>query len=763
LLERLQLFRSVGQFDAVSDGARIALAPLTLGFAENGRGKTTLAAILRSLSTNDPLPIMERTRLGAANAPHVVIDTGGGQTAVFQNGAWNRAVADISVFDDEFINENVYSGLVVGSDHRQNLHELILGSQGVALSRALQEAIAGAEVAQRALRQATDAITPAIRGQLTVEAFCALPARDDLDQAIEESEKQLNAANDAHSVAETRPFEPLPLAAFDEAAVGALLGRTLADVDAAALAKVQEHLARIGEGGESWVSDGIPRVYRKDAADHCPFCDRALAGSEMMGHYRAYFSAEYAALKSDIETIDAAITVAHSGDAQAGFLRRIGQLTQRIEFWARFVTLPDLNLDPGNFIAAWTEARNEILALVRRKERAPLEPVAVPQTAIDALAAYERARAEMEEISRKLQEANPAIALAKEQAAAANVATIQASLNELKAAKTRHIEGNAALCATFDTARQEKATADAARDAARASLDAHRATVFPAYQTAINLYLRRFNAGFSIEEVTSTNIASGSSCTYNVLINSHAIAVSGARVAAGQPSFKTALSAGDRNTLALAFFFASLDQDPNKANKIVVIDDPITSLDDGRALATVHEMRRLVDQVAQVIVLSHNKPFLCNVWEGMDANRRATLEVARDGSGSTIRAWDVSRDCITEHDKRHQLLTEYVASNTQNSREVATAIRPHLEAFLRVSFPAEYQPGRLLGPFRGICQQRIGQPNQLLDQADVTELDEITDYANRFHHDTNAGYLAAVVNDAEVLTFVRRALAFVRR
>ena len=38
------------------------------------------------------------------------------------------------VFDDVFVDLNLYSGLVVGSDHRQNLHELIPGTQGVALN-----------------------------------------------------------------------------------------------------------------------------------------------------------------------------------------------------------------------------------------------------------------------------------------------------------------------------------------------------------------------------------------------------------------------------------------------------------------------------------------------------------------------------------------------------------------------------------------------------------------------------------------------------
>jgi hypothetical protein len=52
LIERIQLVRNIGQFDSVSAGAQIPFTKLTLLYAENSRGKTTLAAILRSLSRN---------------------------------------------------------------------------------------------------------------------------------------------------------------------------------------------------------------------------------------------------------------------------------------------------------------------------------------------------------------------------------------------------------------------------------------------------------------------------------------------------------------------------------------------------------------------------------------------------------------------------------------------------------------------------------------------------------------------------------------
>jgi AAA domain len=265
--------------------------------------------------------------------------------------------------------------------------------------------------------------------------------------------------------------------------------------------------------------------------------------------------------------------------------------------------------------------------------------------------------------------------------------------------------------------------------------------------------------------VTSVNTLAGSSCTYSVLINNQPqpVSIAAANPAPGAPSFRNTLSAGDRNTLALGFFFASLDQDPALAEKIVIIDDPVNSLDEHRSLTTVQEIRGLADRVAQVIILSHNKPFLCGIWEGVDLDQKVALEVVRDHEGSTIRPWDVNQDCITEHDRRHALLRGYVATAAPNNRQVAVAIRPVIEAFLRVAYPEHFLPGTLLGHFRHLCEQQSGTQREILDAADTVELRNIVEYANRFHHDTNRAWETEHINDAQLLGFVQRTLDFVRR
>ena len=199
MIECINLIRNIG-LDSVASGSQMPLKKLTLVYAENGRGKTTLAAVLRSLASGDPIPIIERRRLAAANPPHVVVAPAGASPVIFQNGAWSQRIADIVVFDDMFVRENVHAGLEVETEQRQNLHELIVGAQGVTLNRTLQEHVAKIEEHNRALRTKSDAITAAIRGSFSVDAFCALEERADINVAIQEAERNLAAARESDAV-----------------------------------------------------------------------------------------------------------------------------------------------------------------------------------------------------------------------------------------------------------------------------------------------------------------------------------------------------------------------------------------------------------------------------------------------------------------------------------------------------------------------------------------------------------------------------------
>lgn len=766
MITSFNLIRNIGRFDSVTTAGNHPFAQLTLIYAENGRGKTTLSAILRSLATGDPIPISERRRLAAQHPPHVIVAcTGGPPDAMFQNGAWNRTLPDVLIFDDVFVDQNVYSGLVVGSDHRQNLHELILGARGVALNQQLQAHIAQIERHNGELRRHSGAIPANERGALSVDDFCALPRNPNVDLEIQAAEQNLAASRQQDPIRNTPNLPLLQLPEIDLTAIEAVLGSGLPDLDAAAAERVQAHLQNIGDGSERWVAEGMARQNEVTVAGGttCVFCAQDLSGSPVIAHYRAFFGEAYRVHQDGIRNASSSFNQIHSEGAALPFERSVSTLAERRRFWSEFGEIPELTIDSAAVTADWNAARIQVAQLFEQKRAAPLDAITVPDEVRSSIGAYCGRRGEVTALNQQISLANQVIAAIKQQAATANTAALTATLAQLKATKARHTPGTDALCQAYLTEKQAKAATEQQRDQARQALDQYRIQAFPAYEVAINRYLQRFNAGFHLDSVQAVNTRGGPACSYSVVVNNTAVTVGGGNVQAGDHSFRNVLSAGDRNTLAVAFFLASIELDPNKASRVVVIDDPVSSLDEHRSLTTVQEVRRLLNQVGQVVILSHSKPFLCRVWENATPAQKAALQVVRQATASTIGAWDVNADSETENDRRHEALRVYLANGGQNERGIAAAIRPCLEAFFRVAYPEYFPSGTLLGPFRGICSQRIGTQDEILSQADIDELRDIVDYANLFHHDTNPAWETEVINSTQLEGFVRRALEFAKR
>lgn len=77
---------------------------------------------------------------------------------------------------------------------------------------------------------------------------------------------------------------------------------------------------------------------------------------------------------------------------------------------------------------------------------------------------------------------------------------------------------------------------------------------------------------------------------------------------------RNCLSDGEKTALAFAYFLSKFENEINTPEKVkssvVVIDDPISSLDDNRLYSTAHLIWRNFEEVKQLIVLSHNFLFL---------------------------------------------------------------------------------------------------------------------------------------------------------
>ena len=769
MIKHIRLLRNIGQFESVSTGADIPLARLTLFYSENGRGKTTIAAVLRSLASGDHVPIAERKRLTAQHLPHVVLDCSGEPPpAVFENNRWNRTLSNLVVFDDVFVDQNVYSGLAVEPGHRKNLHELILGAEAVALGRRHQDCVKKIEEHNKLLRTKERLIPAAVRASYSVDDFCELDARMDIDNAVQNVERALAAAQKQDVIRTQKSFDSLRLPAFDLELIKQLLRQDLPALDTATLDQVQMHLDELGQGGESWVSDGMLRISQGQDSTRtqvCPFCTQDLGESTLVAHYRAYFSSAYTSLKRTMSDAVEAVQRIHGGNVPAEFERAVRLTIEQRQFWSQFCGIGEITLDTEPIVRDWEGAREAVIAQLSAKQAAPLDPMEISEETRELVATFEAHQDTINTINERLDRGNIEIAKAKERVATVDAAGLADDLARLKATKARHEPEIAAACDAYLKERIAKESTERQRDQARDALDNHRGKVFPEHKTAINHYLQKFTAGFRLGQFTSANTRGGATCMYSVRINNAQVSIGKANPEPEQASFRNTLSAGDRNTLALAFFFASLDQDENLKNKIIVIDDPISSLDEHRTITTVQEIRRFAERAAQVIVLSHKKPFLCQIWDGASRDARAALRLVRDGEGSTLSAWDIVQEFLTDHDHRDARLHDFLGSGTGDLEKVAQSIRLHIEGFLRVAYPKWFKPKMSLRKFRDLCQQHQEEPGQILRIQDSQELSEIIEYANMFHHDTNSACeeALAAINDAQLRGFVERTLKFCQR
>jgi wobble nucleotide-excising tRNase len=762
LIRRLRLIRNVGQFDNVSGDATTDFRKVTIIYGENGRGKTTLSAIFRSLANGGPLPIGERHRFGAAYPPQVVISKDGGpDQAIFQNNVWATTMPEIVIFDDRFVDENVFSGLAVEPEHRQHLHDLILGREGVVLNQELQRHVAQIEEHNRQLRQRADPLN-ALRGTLTVEQYCDLQQRPNIDQEILDAERVLASLSDAAAVREMPPLSAISFSALETAALSELLASGIEGLNENALKNIRTHFHEIGDGAEEWSAVGMQRLARRGDT-RCPFCDRDTNGAGLVADFHAYFSDEYSKLTARVTAMIRSISSALGDLALQSVLRTLQQNSERALFWSRLTELQEIAWPSyAETERQWLRAFHAASSVLSTKLENPLDRVSLSVEAREAFEGFDQLRASLVGLAASVSLANEQIAIVKERAEGGNVDAVRSDITRLRVIRSRFREPAVELCLAYQQSLQEKRETEAARDSAREALDRYRQRVFPEYETAINGYLRMFNAGYRVGKLNSANTRGGSACTYALLINNREVPV-GSAEREGEPSFRNTLSTGDRTTLALAFFFATLEHHQGLQHAIVVIDDPIASMDSNRTLTTVQEMRRLVMRVSQLVVMSHDKPFLCQIWAGIDRTNGAALEVARDAAGSTIRAWDVTRDSITEHDKRHSMLRAHLRTPNADLRSVAESLRPVLEVFVRAAYPDQFGPGQVLGAFQRAAAQLIGSADAPLSQRDLDELNDLMEYANRFHHNTNPAWAEVVINDQELMHYTERTLRFTRR
>lgn len=753
MLRKIISVRNVGRFRSSAGTPNPQLAKHTLVTGANGFGKTTLCAIMRSLQTGDPSHVIGRKTLGVADAPSIELLLPNGPVR-FDAGQWSATLPAMAIFDGVFVAENVHSGEVVDIDQRRNLYRVIVGEAGVQLANRDSELAGQSRAKTGDVTAAERAVKPHTPTGMTTEAFLAIGLEPEIDRLIIEQEGLTAAAREAGAIRARAALTTYQTPSLPDGIIG-LLSRTLDNVAEDAEQRLAAHLDRHGmaDQGGPWIATGLHH-----AEESCPFCGQDIKGLPLIAAYRAVFSKRFEALAVEIDALRNQIAQAFGDRLLAAVETVAAQNRGNLEYWGRFCQFSDVTADPpARFTVAAENLRTATLSLLDRKAASPFSAVAADAAFLEAQAAYDATLVLVQESNRNIEEINRQISEKKASTDAANVQAAEIELAHRKAVRARHTPEVIALCSTYSDHVAEKARIDRLKDEVRAQLDSHTRDVVQPYERRINEHLGNFNAGFIIADTGHKFPGGVATSSYQIVINGVGVELGDGRTPTGQPSFKNTLSAGDRTTLALAFFLAHLERSPNAGQTIVVFDDPFNSQDAFRRRQTVHEIMCVARNCAQIIVLSHDATFLKQVWDKAPHDSRVALGITDHRTqGSKISEIDIERACQGRTASDIDDLQTFMSTGAGSLIDLIRKCRVVLETYCRSTYPASFDATDWLGDI--VRKIREGG-DQHSASALYAELDQINGYTSQYHHGEDLADATPDQLDASELTgFVRRSL-----
>ena len=761
MLKKFIRIKNIGKFVDCKAAGDVEFRPLTLIFGENGRGKTTLCGVLRSVGSGDRSYLSERKTLGSSDDTEISILADDG-TVDYKSNAWSAEMPNVVVFDSGFVHENVYAGDHVAHEHKKNLHRVIVGRQGVTLNQKIADLDAESRQLAKELRALKAEVEQFVPKGVTLDQFLACTKNPNVETDMAASETEIASLSKAAEIKAKAKVAEVTLPQVPNG-YKELLKKTLEDVSADAESTLKTHLQQHTSGAtEGWVSEGLENM----ADDVCPFCGRSTAGLELVTAYRNYFSDQYNAFKEEIAGM-ARLTDRAFGDAETQRIENVIQSNEGlVEFWEAFVDLqqrPEI-IEEVDWQATVRSLGKLANADIDRKVEAPLESVTASEE-------FEQAEEKMLEVTQAVQQYNAAVVGAnrlieerKKLASGGNLTDKERELGLLQAAKARHEPEADAKCKEYQAAVKKKNDTEAAKGKAREKLDAYSKNIFANYKDRINELLGEFGASFQLGDISPQYVGGQASSTFDIVIKNQRVAVGDPADPRGQPRFGCTLSAGDRSTLALAFFLAQLEQDASYKDAVVIFDDPFTSQDRFRRTRTQQLISDKVRDCKQVVVMSHDPHFLKLIWDNHNSASTRTLQLSRvRRDEATIAEWDIEAATRSGYAQDYFNLQAYVHRSQGQPRDVARKIRPVLEGYLRVRFPSEFPEGQWLGQLiEKIRGASAGSPLESMHGQPLDELANINDFSKPFHHETNpSGYDAAVPNEDELATFCEKTIRYI--
>ncbi len=751
-------------------GISVNFDKLNLIYGRNGSGKTTLSKIFECVSNRNLATINSLVPMECNESPNLqFLFQGDSKTESIDLSNLNNLSCSFHVFNKSFIENNLYSSKGVESSQLVNYYEFCLGSVSVLFQKEIDKL----KLRNDALTNEMSPISSRIRAKFGNKAISEIKKIKKTEDPDKEIEKLNNSLVDIQNTEHFKNRRKLTELSINRPVLDISCFETsISQLSLEAQQKVEEHIKNnLKERNTSWLEDGLELV----TGSLCPFCGQSLAESQIYHLYHEFINESYLKAISEfkLKSSEFELEVFSIGVNLESIEQTVKTNQDIIREWSDRLekTELDFNFDLLNEI--YKKAYFELRELIKAKEKDFLSPVDFSQFKSFVNQLFEQT--DFSSYNSVVIEFNKAIDQFISGLGTTTSTDIAKKINLIKESKERFNADNITDLVSYDSLDTEKKGNTKRIDELRVKITEEQESSIGKYKKSINRLLKSFNSMIRISELAKDNKGhkGATRITYVITFIQNNLSV----LNDNQKIFDHVLSTGDKSALALAFFLSKF-QEVNTNNSIVVLDDPISSLDVHRKDATINEIEKLIENGYQTFVLSHDPFFLSDVLKHSILSKSTKcyeIDVSyvdinpyNAHSAQYITSRLIDRDdyksyVLHSYYKEYCKLQEYVESPTENNKtEVARSIRPILEAYMRFLFPTHFPEDAWLGDMIAKIRDENDEDSIYFDRSDkLNTIEDINEFSKTFHHSDGFDTKIQSLDLQTVKNYAKETLCFI--
>jgi wobble nucleotide-excising tRNase len=740
MLEKIIKIENIKQWQH-KGGLDQSFDKLNLIYGRNGSGKSTLCKLFNFINENNKPSIEALKPFESDGKQNLILRIGGSNVTLNALQATHK----FQVFNQEFIDNNLYIPNAKDRSQLANYYDFSLGNVSVQKEQQIEQL----KIEIDALTVQLSPITTRLSTKFSSKTPAQIRKIKATTNAGEEISKLESQIQDLKSVEHYNKRRTLSQLSFDKPEFNtSIFTLNIESLSKEAQEKVDEHIANnFKEQDKQWIKDGTQLV---TDSKNCPFCAQPLSDSSVFGLYQEFISESYLTASDNFEKQSGEFesSVFNVGIKLETLVTLVETNNEIINDWLDRIDPIQLNFNFSEQQRLSNSLSLECSTLIKTKQKDLLSITDLNK--FNEILDQVFRGVDFTEYNKAIADFNNSITSFISSLATGLTQPLESQIDTINETELRFTNDVVDDLTNHKTISDGKSAKTKKVKKLREEIDKEQQNNIKDHKDSINEILKNFHSMIRLKELGKDNKGKGGSTRLKYVITFIDKELSVENESENKHIFEHILSLGDRAALALAFFLSRFSR-TNDDNSIIILDDPMSSLDSYRKDATIIEIEKLVNNNYQAIVFSHDAFFLSDIYKHsilsqhtkcfeIEVSYKDSNPLAPDSSKyiSSKLVDRVNYDSYVLHSyhKEYNKLFDFVSNGCELEKVgVARSIRPMLEAHLRFLYPKDFDENIWLGGMITKFRAETDANSHFYDtNGRIDSIAKINEFSKDYHH-----------------------------